>query len=109
MLDNALVQQLYPSSVAARSISVHGCMISIGLSTEGTIICLDKRMLGGGPFEAKVASEDPHNWSQPAQPDLLKESAKALSACVTPYPGLPSWVQSKSHSDVIFAGVPSEL
>lgn len=105
------LQQVYPSTVAARSIAMHGCMISIGLSSGGVIICLDKRMLGGGPFEAKVAAADPSSASDPslcdpALPSHVRQAAQALTACVHPYPALPSWVQSKCCSDVIFAGAP---
>jgi hypothetical protein len=84
---------------------VHGCMVSIGLSTCGTVICLDKRMMTGGPFETKVAQNDPLTWCNPTHPSRVRDSARALAACVTPVPELPTWVQSKCCTDVIFAGV----
>ena len=104
IMTTVILQQVYPPTVAARSIAVHGCMISIGLSTGGTVICLDKRMLGGGAFEAKVAATDTSSLCGPTLPSQVRQAAKALTACVNPYPALPNWVQSKCCSDVIFAG-----
>lgn len=104
-LTTVIMQQVYPPTVAARSIAVHGCMISIGLSTAGTVICLDKRMIGGGAFETQVAAQNPMHWNYPQHPARVKESAQALTACVKPYPELPNWVQSKCTSEVLFAGM----
>ena len=91
---------VYPQTVAARSLAVNGCLLSVGLSTTGAVMCLDKRMLTAGSV-LPAAVEASKGCPPPA---TVKRSAAALAACVTPSPQLPPWVVARCRSEVIFAG-----
>jgi hypothetical protein len=91
---------VYPQTVAARSLAVNGCLLSVGLSTTGAVMCLDKRMLTSGSV-APAALEASKGC---ISPNAIRRAASALAACVTPAPRLPAWLHSQCRSEVIFAG-----